>query len=106
MSSLVEESYWVYRYVGADLSALISESSTVAVNRIIQDLQSNETNQIQSLEDVNNVPLYLTTNEKLPKEKLEQITITMDDFLIAVKKVQPSAKREGFLKWLEFIEYC
>lgn len=48
-----------YRYVGADLSALISESSTVAVNRIIQDLQGNGETQMQSLEDVNNVFLVL-----------------------------------------------
>ena len=30
------------------------------------------------------------------QEKLEHCFVTMDDFLLAVKKVQPSAKREGF----------
>lgn len=33
---------------------------------------------------------------KFPEEVKEQCKIKMDDFNIALKKVQPTAKREGF----------
>ena len=32
----------------------------------------------------------------LTEEQLECLSITMEDFLNAIKRVQPSAKREGF----------
>ncbi len=37
-----------------------------------------------------------TTVRPLSKSELSSLCITMDDFLLAVKNVQPSAKREGF----------
>jgi ribosome biogenesis ATPase len=40
---------------------------------------------------------YLRTNrEPFTEEQMESLSITMEDFLAAIKTVQPSAKREGF----------
>jgi len=38
----------------------------------------------------------LSHQQPVPDELLSQLSVTMDDFLEAVKKVQPSSKREGF----------
>lgn len=39
---------------------------------------------------------WLHDQSPLPKEQLLQLFVTMDDFRIALKSIQPSAKREGF----------
>ena len=57
-------------YVGADIQTLCKEASTIAVQRIIGSNQ-----------DI---------------DELEQIYIEKEDFIMASKKVKPSAQREGF----------
>jgi ribosome biogenesis ATPase len=42
------------------------------------------------------VSKLLRKTGKLSPRQMEDLCVTMDDFLAAVKKVQPSAKREGF----------
>jgi transitional endoplasmic reticulum ATPase len=63
-----------YGFVGADLSALTREAAIEAVRRIMPKLD-----------------LQTTT---IPADVLEMLSVTRDDFLAAIKRVQPSAMRE------------
>lgn len=63
-----------YGFVGADLAALAREAAIEAVRRIMPQL---------NLED-----------GTIPPEVLESLSVTRDDFLGALKRVQPSAMRE------------
>ncbi|KAI9144776.1 P-loop containing nucleoside triphosphate hydrolase protein [Paraphysoderma sedebokerense] len=105
-------------YVGADLSALTAAAGLYAVKRIFDTLKS-------SIDDADSMDIddqTLPNNEKLPKSlpslanyshktiarflqkhpnpltelELEPLFITNDDFQLALTKVQPSSKREGF----------
>ena len=80
-------------YVGADLSALAREASLVAVDRIFQRLSQNaplnEAGPKSSLG-------YYQTERVFSEEDLKGLEIGRDDFLSALKSVQPSATREGF----------
>jgi len=103
-------------YVGADLAALTKESAVMAIHRIFHsaasDIQSIEStpvpspgihapvapvNEAGSLESRKVVSDRLRNkSEPLTPEQLAPLSITMDDVLKAIKRVQPSAKREGF----------
>ena len=101
-------------YVGADLRALTKEAAIVAINRIFRENLGNacnatiagsstpsETGDVYSnIATINNtsVPIFGTPDAPIPltAEQMEPLYIVMDDFLEAVKHVQPSAKREGF----------
>lgn len=63
-----------YGFVGADLAALAREAAIEAVRRIMPRL---------NLED-----------RTIPPEVLDTIAVTREDFLNALKRVQPSAMRE------------
>ena len=63
-----------YGFVGADLAALAREAAIEAVRRIMPRL---------NLED-----------RTIPAEVLETLAVTREDFLGALKRVQPSAMRE------------
>ncbi|NIJ34548.1 CDC48 family AAA ATPase [Sphingomonas oligoaromativorans] len=63
-----------YGFVGADLAALCREAAIEAVRRIMPRL---------NLED-----------RTIPPEVLEELMVTREDFLSALKRVQPSAMRE------------
>jgi transitional endoplasmic reticulum ATPase len=63
-----------YGFVGADLSALTREAAIEAVRRLMPKLD-----------------LETTT---IPAEVLETLSVTRDDFMSAIKRVQPSAMRE------------
>ena len=71
---LGELSRTTYGFVGADLAALCREAAIDAVRRIMPKL---------NLED-----------RVIPPEVLDQLSVTRDDFLEALKRVQPSAMRE------------
>ena len=64
-------------YVGADLSSLVKQAASVAVKRAFSSLACSQ-------------------KQPFSQEELESLNITMHDFMIALPKVQPSAKREGF----------
>ena len=63
-----------YGFVGADLAALTREAAIEAVRRIMPQLNLEE--------------------RTIPPEVLDQLSVTRDDFLGALKRVQPSAMRE------------
>ena len=63
-----------YGFVGADLAALTREAAIEAVRRIMPQLNLEE--------------------RVIPPEVLDQLSVTRDDFLGALKRVQPSAMRE------------
>ncbi|MBA2932497.1 CDC48 family AAA ATPase [Sphingomonas sp. CGMCC 1.13654] len=63
-----------YGFVGADLAALCREAAIEAVRRIMPKLNLEE--------------------RTIPPEVLEELSVTREDFLEALKRVQPSAMRE------------
>jgi len=64
-----------YGFVGADLEALCKEAAMHTLRRILPDLSS--------LKD-----------KELPREVIEKLTVTKEDFDYAMQKVEPSAMRE------------
>jgi transitional endoplasmic reticulum ATPase len=62
-------------FVGADLESLSKEAAMVVLRRVLPDLK-------------------LDKQETIPKEVLEKMIITMNDFKEALKTVRPSALRE------------
>ncbi len=62
-------------FVGADLAALAKEAAMIVLRRILPDLKLKEV-------------------EAIPKEILEKLQITQNDFFDALKVVRPSAMRE------------
>ena len=71
---LAELSRTTYGFVGADLAALTREAAIEAVRRIMPRLNLEE--------------------RTVPPEVLDTLSVTRDDFLGALKRVQPSAMRE------------
>nr|CAB3264526.1 nuclear valosin-containing protein-like [Phallusia mammillata] len=81
-------------YVGADLLSLCREAAMHAVNRILRvtgpdDVREPNSNKGDILE-------LLRENQPFDDEKLNSLSIECGDFQLAVRDVQPSAKREGF----------
>jgi len=62
-------------FVGADLNALTKEAAMLVLRRILPDLN-------------------LDKEEEIPKETLEKLRVTQNDFKEALKFVRPSALRE------------
>jgi transitional endoplasmic reticulum ATPase len=71
---LGELSRMTYGFVGADLAALAREAAIEAVRRIMPKLDLSE--------------------GSIPAEVLDTLAVTREDFLAAIKRVQPSAMRE------------
>ncbi|TXC74050.1 CDC48 family AAA ATPase [Sphingorhabdus soli] len=63
-----------FGFVGADLAALVREAGIEAVRRLMPKLDLEEAT--------------------IPPELLDELHVTRDDFLAALKRVQPSAMRE------------
>jgi transitional endoplasmic reticulum ATPase len=68
-----------YGFVGADLAALAKESAMVVLRRVLPDLK-------------------LKDDEPLPKEIIEKLVVTQQDFIEALKVVRPSAMREVLIE--------
>jgi transitional endoplasmic reticulum ATPase len=64
-----------YGFVGADLGALAREAAMETLRRLVPELN-------------------LDSPGEIPGEKLAQLRVTREDFLNALKRVQPSALRE------------
>lgn len=71
---LTELARTTYGFVGADLAALTREAAIEAVRRIMPKLD--------------------LESETVPAEVLEELVVRRDDFVEALKRVQPSAMRE------------
>jgi transitional endoplasmic reticulum ATPase len=65
-------------YVGADLSALTREAAMHSLRRILPDIDL----------DI----------EQIPMDVLMRITVTRDDFIAALREMQPSSLREVFVE--------
>jgi len=109
-------------YVGADVRSLTKEAAVIAINRIFQNILVDTTNtnvqqqqeqdpttnricnlqQRMAMDDGDADPTTLDTRAPPPpvvpltEQEMAGLYITMDDFLAAVPKVQPSSTREGF----------
>ncbi len=71
---LAEFARTTHGFVGADLAALTREAAIESVRRIM--------------------PLIDLETTTIPAEVLDTLSVTRDDFLAAIKRVQPSAMRE------------
>ncbi len=69
-----------YGYVGADISALVKEAAMHALRRVLPEVSA------------------LKEDEPLPKELLEKLKVTSEDFEFAMRMVQPSAMREVLIE--------
>lgn len=89
-------------FVGADLNDLVSTAGSAAIKRFLETLkaQANEMDVDGVLSQASAKVLELRRLIKLAKQPslgvAETIFITIDDFLTALPKIQPSSKREGF----------
>jgi transitional endoplasmic reticulum ATPase len=69
-----------YGYVGADISGLAKEAAMHALRRVIPEISS------------------LKEGEPIPKEVLEKLKVTREDFDYALRMVQPSGMREVLIE--------
>ena len=65
-------------FVGADLEALCREAAMICLRRILPDIDF--------------------AQASIPYEKLSELEVSMDDFLTAMREVDPSAIREVFVE--------
>uniref|UniRef100_A0AC11BT51 Nuclear VCP like n=1 Tax=Ovis aries TaxID=9940 RepID=A0AC11BT51_SHEEP len=109
-------------FVGADLMALCREAAMCAVNRVLMELQgqykknpeiealpsegdqekrtgaepTSKTQVLSIQEELQRLLGLLRNQDPLSEEQLKGLCIELNDFLVALSSVQPSAKREGF----------
>ncbi|XP_017668273.1 PREDICTED: nuclear valosin-containing protein-like isoform X2 [Lepidothrix coronata] len=112
-------------YVGADLMALCREAAMCTVNRVLikseeqrrKHAQAGGNTAEESMGMGADIPVeegtkqlelppkdelqrlldLLKKQDPLPEEQLQKLCIEMNDFIVALSSVQPSAKREGFV---------
>ncbi|NXO99564.1 NVL protein, partial [Certhia brachydactyla] len=99
-------------YVGADLMALCREAAMGTVNRVLLTSEEQGRKHTHSggstaegsqgtgtdiLGELQRLLDLLKEQAPLPEEQLQKLCIEMNDFIVALSSVQPSAKREGFV---------
>ncbi|NXS35937.1 NVL protein, partial [Pomatostomus ruficeps] len=99
-------------YVGADLMALCREAAMCTVNRVLIAAEEHRRKHTHSggssaegstgvgtdiLDELQRLLDLLKEQDPLPEEQLQKLCIEMNDFIVALSSVQPSAKREGFV---------
>ncbi|NXL91326.1 NVL protein, partial [Alectura lathami] len=99
-------------YVGADLMALCREAAMCTVNRVLITSEEQQRKCLQAggsaaegsvgveaevLDELQRLLDLLKKQDPLPEEQLQKLCIEMNDFIVALSSVQPSAKREGFV---------
>ncbi|DAZ93991.1 TPA: hypothetical protein N0F65_005502 [Lagenidium giganteum] len=92
-------------FVGADLVSLTKEAAVIAVNRIFSTMSTPK--KTEAGEDAD-TPMDAEADDSavhdeirsqvtpFTPQQLAPLSISMNDFLAAIAKVQPSSKREGF----------
>ena len=92
-------------FVGADLNDLVSTAGAAAIKRYLELLRSDVGSEMEVEEEQAQVlsttlrdlrKLIKRAKEPLVENEMFNISITYDDFMIALPKIQPSSKREGF----------
>ncbi|MCJ1466451.1 hypothetical protein MMC07_005070 [Pseudocyphellaria aurata] len=89
-------------FVGADLNDLVSTAGSAAIKRFLATLKTQaidmdiETNNEQVSVKVIELRRLIKRAKEPSLESIGGISITNDDFLTALPKIQPSSKREGF----------
>ncbi|NWU19105.1 NVL protein, partial [Dyaphorophyia castanea] len=99
-------------YVGADLMALCREAAMCTVNRVLITSEEHRRKHTHAggntaegsvgvgtdiLDELQRLLDLLKEQDPLPEEQLQKLCIEMNDFIVALSSVQPSAKREGFV---------
>ncbi|XP_037678992.1 nuclear valosin-containing protein-like isoform X4 [Choloepus didactylus] len=105
-------------FVGADLMALCREAAMYAVNRVLMKLpeQQKKDPEIEGLssegvqeegiktehtsktqDELQRLLGLLRDQDPLSEEQLQGLCLELNDFIVALSSVQPSAKREGFV---------
>ncbi|NWW73647.1 NVL protein, partial [Climacteris rufus] len=95
-------------YVGADLMALCREAAMCTVNRVLLASEQHGRKHTHTagsttgigadtLDELQRLLDLLKQQDPLPEEQLQKLCIEMNDFIVALSSVQPSAKREGFV---------
>ncbi|KAF8978225.1 hypothetical protein BGZ46_006703 [Entomortierella lignicola] len=75
----------------------ISTTTTTTTTAVTTEIQKYNNNNSINHKPVHSISAFLQSHPNpLTPEQLEPLVIINDDFLIALTKVQPSAKREGF----------
>ncbi|KAF9205835.1 hypothetical protein BGZ49_003429 [Haplosporangium sp. Z 27] len=78
-------------------STSISTTTTTTTTAVTTEIQKYNNNNSINHKPVHSISAFLQSHPNpLTLEQLEPLVIINDDFLIALTKVQPSAKREGF----------
>lgn len=90
-------------FVGADLNDLVSTAGSIAIKRYLEILKSNsgEEMEIEGMDDLGPKVrelrrLIAHAKENPMGEETETVLVSNADFFIALPKIQPSSKREGF----------
>ncbi|XP_075386797.1 nuclear valosin-containing protein-like isoform X1 [Tenrec ecaudatus] len=105
-------------FVGADLMALCREAAMCSVNRVLMKLQEQQNPDAEAegllaagsqeartgtvhtsktQDELQRLLGLLRDQDPLSEERLRGLCIELNDFIVALDSVQPSAKREGFV---------
>src|SRR5690606_30946325 len=77
-------------------TTVVEETTTITSTAIEKHVHSSHTH-THTHKPIHSISAFLQSHpDPLTPEQLEPLVITNDDFLVALTKVQPSAKREGF----------
>jgi len=89
-------------FVGADLNDLVATAGSAAIKRFLDTLKAQvsgvdvDDNAEQASPKVLELRRLIKRAREPPVAATQTVSITMDDFLTALPKIQPSSKREGF----------
>ncbi|XP_055465281.1 nuclear valosin-containing protein-like [Psammomys obesus] len=105
-------------FVGADLMALCREAAMCAVNRVLMTQQEQQKKNAEiegspsegdqekrlgaeptseTQDELQRLLGLLRDQDPLSEEQMQGLCIELNDFIVALAEVQPSAKREGFV---------
>lgn len=89
-------------FVGADLQDLVSTAGSAAIKRFLNTLKTQATDMNVDHDITSSSPRVFRLRQLIkrarvpPPEGNDAISVTNQDFLTALPKIQPSSKREGF----------